>query len=147
MVFVFGSNEAGIHGTGAALEAKRNHGAIYGIGQGRKGSSYALPTKDLRIKTLPMPQIAAYVKRFLDYAAKHPELQFQVTAVGCGLAGLTHAQMAPLFQGAAANCWFDTLWEPYLGSGHKYWGTFSAGEYIHTQEYAVAAGGVHAVGN
>lgn len=132
-IFVFGSNEAGIHGAGAALEAKRKHGAVYGIGYGRKGNSYALPTKDMGIKTLPMKQIALYVKRFLEYAARHPEMQFQVTAIGCGLAGLEHSQMAPLFKGAPPNCWFDTLWEPFLGGGSNYWGTFSAGSYIYTQ--------------
>jgi hypothetical protein len=141
MIFVFGSNEAGIHGAGAAAYAMRNHGAVYGMGQGRKGNSYAIPTKNLSIKTLPMKQIVAYVKRFLDYAAKHSELKFQVTAVGCGLAGLTHAQMAPLFLGATSNCWFDTLWEPYLGGEYKYWGTFNAGAYVHTQAYAAVLEG------
>lgn len=29
-IFVFGSNQAGKHGKGAALHAKQYHGAIYG---------------------------------------------------------------------------------------------------------------------
>ena len=40
-VFVFGSNLAGRHGKGAALHARKHHGAIYGQGAGLQGSSYA----------------------------------------------------------------------------------------------------------
>ena len=34
-IFVFGSNIAGRHGRGAALYAKQNYGAVYGVGIGR----------------------------------------------------------------------------------------------------------------
>ena len=33
-IFVFGSNEAGRHGKGAALYAKQHYGAEYGVGNG-----------------------------------------------------------------------------------------------------------------
>ena len=45
-IFVFGSNEAGRHGKGAALAAKLQYGAVYGVGRGRTGNAYAIPTKD-----------------------------------------------------------------------------------------------------
>jgi hypothetical protein len=45
-IFVFGSNLAGRHGKGSALEALKKHGAIYGQGVGPQGASYAIPTKD-----------------------------------------------------------------------------------------------------
>jgi hypothetical protein len=52
-IFVFGSNLAGTHGAGAAKQALK-FGAVYGEGNGRCGwSTYAIPTKDKNIKTLP----------------------------------------------------------------------------------------------
>jgi len=45
-IFIFGSNEAGRHGKGAALHARQHHGAEYGVGVGRTGDAYAIPTKD-----------------------------------------------------------------------------------------------------
>lgn len=64
-VFVFGSNEAGRHGKGAALTAVRDYGAIYGRASGPQGSAYGIPTKDKNLKTLPLAAIAVYVRRFL----------------------------------------------------------------------------------
>ena len=56
-VFVFGSNLAGRHGAGAAREAKLKHGAVYGRGYGHYGNSFAIPTKDGQLKTLPLDRI------------------------------------------------------------------------------------------
>lgn len=103
-IFVFGSNLAGRHGAGAALNAIRQHGAIYGQGVGRQGNSYAIPTKDIVLKTLPLKTIKLYVKRFLNYAKLHPDLSFQVTAIGCGLAGYDYPQIAPMFKNSPKNC-------------------------------------------
>jgi hypothetical protein len=96
-IFVFGSNLAGRHGKGAAKTALQHWGAIYGQGQGLQGSSYAIPTKDAKIRTLPLTEIAKYVTIFLEFAEQNPEKTFFVTAIGCGLAGYTPAQIAPLF--------------------------------------------------
>jgi len=66
-VFVFGSNLAGRHGKGAALYARQRRGAIYGQGEGLlglQGRSYAIPTKDAMIRTLPLAAIASHVARF-----------------------------------------------------------------------------------
>jgi len=102
-IFVFGSNLAGRHGAGAALWARENRGARYGIGVGHQGDSYAIPTKDERLKTLPLHRIGPYVTGFLVYAEKHPELRFELTPIGCGLAGYRPWQIAPMFAGAPAN--------------------------------------------
>lgn len=67
-IFVFGSNLAGRHGKGAALFARRNHGAIYGQGVGRQGNSYAIPTKDAKLRTLPLVTIHEHVGDFIVYA-------------------------------------------------------------------------------
>lgn len=103
-VFVFGSNLAGRHGAGAALEARRNHGAIYGQGIGIQGNSYAIPTKDESLKTLPLGEIKLHVEHFKRYAREHPELMFRVTRIGCGLAGYQDGDIAPMFLNAPNNC-------------------------------------------
>ena len=100
MIFVFGSNLAGRHGKGASLDARKKHGAVYGQGVGLQGNSYAIPTKDETLKTLPLNVIRGYVNQFLSFAMMNPHLQFQVTPVGCGLAGYKPNQIAPMFRGA-----------------------------------------------
>lgn len=112
LYFVFGSNEAGIHGAGAALDAVNEYGAIYGVGQGFAGQTYAIPTKDRRIITLPLELIQRYVQDFVEETQFSPK-HFFVTAIGTGLAGYRHEQIAPMFRGAQ-NCWFPDVWEPYL---------------------------------
>lgn len=110
MIFVFGSNLAGRHGKGAALHAAQHYGAIYGQGHGFMGSCYAIPTKDQFIRTLPLHTIAIYVDHFLDFAKRHPDLAFKVTRIGCGLAGYTDPDIAPMFQGAPVNCHLPDGW-------------------------------------
>jgi hypothetical protein len=102
-IFVFGSNLAGRHGKGAALEAKMKHGAIYGRGFGLQGASYAIPTKEENLRTLPLSRIERFVHGFLADAADRPDLTFRLTAIGCGLAGYTPADIAPMFRGAPPN--------------------------------------------
>ncbi len=102
-IFVFGSNLAGRHGKGAALEAIKNHGAIYGNGIGLQGNSYAIPTKDKNIKTLPLDKIKMYVDDFIKFAEKNNHLTFRLTAIGTGLAGYTPNDMAPMFKDAPSN--------------------------------------------
>jgi hypothetical protein len=96
-VFVFGSNEAGIHGGGAARIAFEEFGADWGQGFGFRGQTFAIPTKDWNIQSLSLNDIQHYVLRFLDFASLHPEMEFLVTKIGCGLAGFTVDDIAPLF--------------------------------------------------
>lgn len=96
-VFVFGSNLAGRHGKGAALWARQHRGAIYGQGEGYQGNSYAIPTKDGNLKTLPIDEIAHHVTLFLEFALSRPDLTFQVTPIGCGLAGYQPKDIAWMF--------------------------------------------------
>lgn len=110
MIFVFGSNLAGRHGKGAALHARQVHGAKYGVGVGPTGNAYAIPTKDENIQTLPLDRIAPYVADFLEYARENQHLQFEVTRIGCGLAGYTDSQISPMFSGAPENCNLPDGW-------------------------------------
>ena len=109
-IFVFGSNLAGRHGKGAALHARNAYGAEHGVGIGRTGNAYAIPTKDRRLNTLPLHQIAKYVDEFLNYARAHPELEFEVTKIGCGLAGCREHEIKPMFSGAPMNCRLPDWW-------------------------------------
>ena len=119
-IFVFGSNEAGIHGAGAAAFAYAKRGARYGFGYGHSGDSFAIPTKNEDIRTLPLDIINAYVCGFLAYASGKRKLKFMVTRIGCGLAGYTDADIAPMFVGAPLNCIFDEKWRKYLGDSYDY---------------------------
>lgn len=103
-VYVFGSNRAGRHWTGAALYARQQYGAIYGQGEGLQGQSYGIPIKDGRLRTLPLEQIRTHINRFLAFAGmcdlKGRPLHFNVTAIGCRLAGYCAKDIAPLFEAA-----------------------------------------------
>lgn len=124
--FVFGSNLSGYHGAGAANYALKYEGAIWGQGEGLQGDSYALPTKGYNITPIMLESVSIYVERFLKFANEHPELKFKVTRVGCFLAGFTDEEIAPMFEDAPSNCYFDTKWQDYLDTRHSknYWGTF-----------------------
>jgi len=98
-VFVFGSNEAGIHGAGAAKLAREKFGAVNGVGFGLQGQTYAIPTKDLEIRTLPLDNIEYYIYCFLVEAMEYPSTEFLLTKIGCGLAGYSENQIANLFKG------------------------------------------------
>lgn len=113
-VFVFGSNLAGRHGKGAALYARQNYGALYGVGIGRQGHSYAIPTKNRALQRLTLDEIRSHVERFVEYARERPGIQFAVTNIGCGLAGYRPEQIAPLFKGAPPNCQFSPEFREYL---------------------------------
>lgn len=102
-IFVFGSNRAGRHGAGAAEDARIYFGAQTGCGEGRTGQAYAIPTKDTRLKTLPLIEIQESVEGFLSYARLNPSLEFLVTPIGCGLAGYKPHQIAPMFWDAPEN--------------------------------------------
>lgn len=112
-VFVFGSNLAGRHGRGSALEAKMKHGAQYGKGVGRQGNSYAIPTKGLNLQTLPASEIAKHVKDFIDYASVNWTDTFNVVAIGCGLAGYLAHEIGPMFKDAPKNVKLPPEFEKY----------------------------------
>lgn len=123
MIFVFGSNTAGRHGAGAARTAYEKHGARWNKGYGHYGNSFAIPTKDANLQTMPLEDIKPFVDGFLAYAKAHPELTFQVTRIGCGLAGYGNRDIAPMFEDAPKNCHFDDKWFDILGHEFYYWGT------------------------
>jgi hypothetical protein len=99
-IFVFGSNESGRHGAGAARQAL-TWGAIWGQPRGLQGRTYGIPTKNASIqKTLSIPKIQTFVNEFIEYSKSRPDLIFLVTEIGCGLAGLSQKDVGPLFKEA-----------------------------------------------
>ena len=95
-IFVFGSNLAGQHLGGAARTAVKRFGAVMGQGEGPQGQSYAIPTMQGGVET-----IKPYVDRFIDLAREWDQNTFYVTRIGCGIAGFTPEEIAPLFDEAA----------------------------------------------
>ena len=93
-IFVFGSNRKGIHGKGAALDAKNKFGAQEGVGEGLTGKSYALPTKATPNKSLSLEEISKHIDTFLKFAAENPNKTFKMTAIGTNLAGFEPKQIA-----------------------------------------------------
>lgn len=91
-IFVFGSNLEGRHGGGAALLAYRKWGAVWGQGVGLQGQCYGIPTMHGGPE-----KIKPYVDEFIEFARNHKELKFLVTEIGCGIAGFSPEDMAPLF--------------------------------------------------
>lgn len=112
-IFVFGSNEGGRHGRGAAKTAMK-WGAKYGQASGLQGRTYGIPTKNKNIsRTLTIDEIKPYVDEFIEFAKSRPDLIFLVTEIGCGLAALKPKQVAPLFAAAleVENVWLpDKFW-------------------------------------
>ena len=94
-IFVFGSNLNGMHGGGAARIAYDKFGAIWGQGVGLQGQSYGIPTMHGGLDV-----IKPYVDEFINFAKEHSELKFLVTRIGCGIAGFSDEEMAPLFKDA-----------------------------------------------
>ena len=112
VVFVFGSNLAGRHGKGAALEAVQHWNATYGVGEGRQGQAYAIPTKDASLKTLPLADIQQAYIRFWKYALRNPETQFLLTPFGTGLAGYSISEIRSIMTGGPLrNVWESGDWQ------------------------------------
>jgi hypothetical protein len=123
-IIVVGSNLDGRHGKGAALMAKEQYGAVYGVGVGRSGNAYLIPTKGHKtngyLPLLSLEIIASHVRDFIKYAHQHPELSFKMTEIGCGLArgnktrDQRRAEIAPLFRGSPSNVIMPVGWKPFL---------------------------------
>lgn len=102
-VFVFGSNSQGVHGGGASFVAMKKFGAVMGQGEGLQGQSYAIPSMG------GLDALMKHVRTFISFAKEHPELTFLVTRIGCGSAGYTDEDVAPLFVSAVD---VENIWLP-----------------------------------
>lgn len=122
VIFVFGSNPEGRHGAGAAKVARIQFGAVYGKGEGLQGHSYAIPTKDLRVRTggslrsISPDRIIAGIRRMYDCAREYPGFRFMVAyrnTYARSLNGYTGLEMIDMFIAAGhipENVWFSEEW-------------------------------------
>lgn len=108
-VFVFGSNASGAHGGGAARFAHDRFGAIWGQSEGLQGQSYGIDTMS------GLTVFEEHARRFIAFAAEHPELRFLVTEVGCGIAGYRPQQVAGFFADAGENVALPESFPAVLG--------------------------------
>ncbi len=91
-IFVFGSNARGMHLGGAARTAVKKFGAIMYQGHGQQGKSYAINSMS------GIPDMMEDIKLLCEYAKANPQKHFLVTPIGCGIAGYTPEEIAPLFK-------------------------------------------------
>lgn len=96
-IFVFGSNLRGDHLGGAAKQAYEQFGAIWGVGSGLQGQSYAIPTME------GLESLVLYVEQFKRVALLLPQYVFLLTPVGTGIAGYSPKLIAPLFKDSPEN--------------------------------------------
>jgi hypothetical protein len=125
-IFVFGSNLLGNHAGGAALLAVQSFGALNGYPIGIQGQSYAIPTLTESMSKVMLPDLQIYIDSFLKYATETPKKKFLVTEIGCGIAGFTQTEIAPLFKSALdlsnvylPQSFIDIIAAPIITHGFK----------------------------
>jgi hypothetical protein len=132
-IFVFGSNPEGRHGAGSAKVAKEKFGAVYGIGEGLQGNSYAIPTKDLRIpgtRSISKSDIVRNIQKLYDLARIMPEKNFKVAYRTKfdekSLNGYTGEEMVQMFSmyPVPNNIYFSEEWHDIFCQMHNYDGTY-----------------------
>lgn len=97
-IVLVGTNESGIHGAGFAKYCRMLGGLQLKQSFGFSGNCFGIPTKDWFIQSLPIEMIRFYVNRFIEFARYDIKTTYWVTKIGCGLAGYTPEQIAPLFK-------------------------------------------------
>jgi hypothetical protein len=108
---LIGTNESGIHGAGIAKFAMDHWGARLNQGYGLMGQCFGLPTKDWDIESLPLKSIEFYVERYKSWTQipRNYKWQHLVTKVGCGLAGFSVPDIAPMFKDFVK---YRNIWMP-----------------------------------
>lgn len=114
-VFVFGSNANGNHYGGAANLAYQRFGAVWGVGEGLRGNSYALPTLNRSMERVSLGALKQAFKHLFQEIDLNPELCFLLTKVGCGIAGYTVKEVARAFW-ESVNSFYNGRWTTYVGS-------------------------------
>lgn len=113
-VLVFASNLAGVHACDAARYAYTWCGAVWEIGHGSMGNSYAIPMEDTKLQLLKLEEIKSYIDTFIEFAWEHRDTEFFVTELGCKRGRWYSAHdIAPLFRYASPNCLLPQGWERY----------------------------------
>ena len=96
-ILAFGSNLSGIHGKGAALDARLYHGAVIGQGEGLMGEAYAIPTKIKPDKKMNVEELKPGFDNFIKWAKATPEKTIMIPSIGTENAGFTAKQIVGAF--------------------------------------------------
>lgn len=110
-VFVFGSNMAGRHGAGAALQAAQEWGAERGVGEGITGQCYAFPTLGSHLELIPAHWLEQSRDKLYEACMARPDKRFLLTKVGCGIAGYPESLMRGLFENPPSNLILPEDWK------------------------------------
>lgn len=131
-IFVFGSNGQGLHYGGAAKAAVNNFGAIMGQGHGLQGKSYAIDSMS------GIPAMQKDIRDFCKFAKANPQMHFLVTPIGCGIAGYTAEEIAPLFAQCAKleNISLPSSFWKILGGVPGKTKSFDLDRFIQAQTYS-----------
>jgi hypothetical protein len=101
---VVGTNELGHHLGGAAAQAHKDFGSLWGRAYGTiGGQSYGIVTLDERMEKMPIINIQQQVFMLQLVAMNNPNIEFLVTRVGCGIANIGIEKIAPLFKDRPDN--------------------------------------------
>lgn len=97
-IFVYGSNQFAIHGSGSAKAARDKFGAIYkDVPMGLCGQSYGIITKSFNDIPVNLEFISLQVRTLYCFAMLRPELTFYCTKIGTALAWFTIEEIANVF--------------------------------------------------
>ncbi|CAB4132311.1 hypothetical protein UFOVP253_3 [uncultured Caudovirales phage] len=96
-VFIAGTNMNGHHYGGAAAQAHRDFGLVWGIPEGLSGQTYAFPTLEREMTKRGTKALERSRDRLYETARALPEKTFLLTPVGMGIAGYSYDEIAPLF--------------------------------------------------
>lgn len=113
-VFVFGSNANGEHIGGAANLAFQRFGAVWGVGEGLRGNSYALPTLNRNMRRVSLVSLTYSFKLLFREVDANPEMVFLLTKVGCGIAGYSPEEVASVFW-SALQVFYEGRWSTRVG--------------------------------
>ncbi len=76
-----------------------------------QGRSYAIPTKDANLNSLPLSEVKEHIHDFIDHA-KTSDDTFLLTPIGCGLAGNSKAEIWSILKeiGLPSNVVLASSW-------------------------------------
>ena len=93
-IFVFESTLEGEHTEGNAKIAYERFGAEWGVGAGRRGQTYAIPTNFMIVEE----DFEPFVQDFIEYVKAHPDNRFILPRLECKGAVFYEKDIIPLFE-------------------------------------------------
>lgn len=103
-ILVFSSDEQGSHTAGASPFAMHQFGARKGLPEGLQGHAYGIPTRDSLSAPLPQKIIENSIRRFMRFAARHPDALFEIAPLTINLPEDTQAAIESMLVSAPVNC-------------------------------------------